>query len=67
MAEPTWYLVFAGSSCDGRGEPDFNTRTTDRLEAIALYRKLVCSPYDFGHVIEVTDTAYKKLRIPENG
>jgi hypothetical protein len=66
MDEPTWYLVFAGSSCDGRGDPDFKGRTTDRLDAISLYRKFVCSSYDFGRIVEVTATTYKQLRIPKN-
>jgi hypothetical protein len=63
MAEPAWYLVFAGSSCDGRGTPSFKKRTFDREEAVASYRAYVCSPYAFGHVIEVTDSTYKHLHL----
>lgn len=61
MAEPSWYLVFTGSSVDGRGIPEFRWRTTDKEEALKFFRTCVSTPYDFGHIAEVTDKTYTRI------
>lgn len=56
----TWYLLFEGSSADGRGNPDYVGRTTDPAAAkkhfrMVDYRK---DPYSTGKVMIVTDSTF---------
>ena len=55
MTNPTWYLLYGGTSIDGRGMGDYIGRTTDKTEAVRHFRKAADSPYSIGHVLVVTD------------
>ncbi len=61
MTEPTWYILYDGLSVDGRGDPDFYKRTTDKQEAIEHWKKCKDNPYSTGKVVAYTDT--KQIRI----
>jgi hypothetical protein len=56
MTEPTWYILYDGSSVDGRGNSDFYKRTTDKQEAIEHWEKCRNDPYFTGKVVAYTDT-----------
>lgn len=50
-----WFLLFGGSSPDGRGEPKFIERTTNKRKAKSHYKKCEKDPYSTGQVMIVTD------------
>lgn len=52
----TWYLLYDGSSADGRGTPRYIGRTLDIGVAMDHYEKCESSPYCTGKVIIITDT-----------
>lgn len=54
----TWFLLFQGSSPDGRGQADFFRRTTDKTEAYEHYKKCRNDPYSNGYVSIATDKMY---------
>ncbi len=54
MSEP-WFLLFGGSSPDGRGEGKYIGRTTDPKAAAWHWRKVHADPYSTGYVLIVTD------------
>lgn len=54
----TWFLLFSGQSCDGRGQPTYMTRTEDVKTAKKHYKECKANPYSFGYVAIVTDTVY---------
>lgn len=54
----TWFLLFSGQSCDGRGIPTYTTRTEDVNIAYKHYKKCKANPYSIGQVAIVTDTTY---------
>ena len=54
----TWFLLFSGQSCDGRGTPTYTSRTEDVEVAHKYYKQCKSNPYSFGHVAIVTDTVY---------
>ena len=58
---PTWYLLYAGVSEDGMGQPNYVGRTTDIDEAKEHYKKVTSSPYSTGKVIAVTDKAVVRI------
>ena len=60
IGEGTWYLLFDGSSPDGRGNPNYIGRTTDKKKAVAHYKKCK-SPYSTGKVIIVTDDRHTQM------
>lgn len=51
----TWYLLYSGSSCDGRGTPKYKERTLNRDYARVFLKKVRSTPYSFGHVIEINE------------
>lgn len=55
----TWYLLYGGTSTDGRGDPKFKGRTTDSKEALKFFKETRKSPYDIGRVIIITETTKK--------
>lgn len=57
---PTWYLLFDGTSVDGRGEGRYIGRTTDPEKAKRHYQKCSENPYSVGHVAIVTDTTMER-------
>ncbi len=57
-----WFLLFDGSSPDGRGYPDYIGRTTNRKEAHKHYRLCKDNPYSTGCVKVATDTEYRLAR-----
>jgi len=52
----TWYLLFGGSSPDGRGEGDYVGRTTDKKVAFKHFNRISKDPYSTGCVKIITDT-----------
>lgn len=55
-----WYLLFDGSSPDGRGEPKYVGRTTHKEEAKKHFNKVESSPYSTGKVMIANDFAYRR-------
>jgi hypothetical protein len=55
MTEPTWYILYDGQSVDGRGNPEFYKRTTDKQEAMEHWKKCKEDPYSIGKVVAYTD------------
>lgn len=53
----TWFLLFDGSSPDGRGPGQYIGRTTDVKAATWHFRKVDGDPYSTGYVLIVSDTA----------
>lgn len=54
MMERRWYLLYSGSSADGRGHPSYVGRTIH--ESIAMEHWKTCtSPYSNGKVVIVDD------------
>lgn len=56
----TWFLLFDGSSPDGRGEGKYVGRTTDVKHATWHFRKVNGNPYSTGYVMIVTETECNK-------
>ena len=56
----TWYLLFDGSSADGRGQGRYIGRTTDKEAARKHYMKCAKDPYSTGRVDIVTDTKIER-------
>lgn len=68
LAEPpapkltSWFLLYGGSSEDGRGNPVYKGRTTQPDVALAFFRKNIKNnPYSTGNVTLVTDTQERQL------
>ena len=54
MNEP-WYILYGGSSVDGRGPGKYVGRTIDVFVAARHYIKISKSPYSTGYVEVITD------------
>ena len=52
---PIWYLLYSGSSEDGRGYPQYTGRTLSKEVAYKHYLEVSKSPYSFGRVIIISD------------
>ena len=57
----TWYLLFDGNSPDGRGEPEFISRTTNKYLARKHYEECSNNPYSIGEVWYVTDKEHNTI------
>jgi hypothetical protein len=55
----TWYLLYDGTSEDGRGTPSYVGRTVQHADAVRFITNRK-SPYWAGHVLVVGDTWEKK-------
>ena len=53
----TWYLLYTGTSTDGRGPGVYVGRTTSKLTAYHHYQTERANPYSTGGVQIVTDTS----------
>ena len=53
-----WYLLFDGSSPDGRGEPKYTGRTTHKAVAKKHFKKVDSNPYSIGRVMIASDFGY---------
>ncbi len=54
----TQYLLYGGSSVDGRGPGEYKGRTTDVNVAAKYYvEEILANPYSIGYVEAVTDTS----------
>lgn len=62
--EPTWYLLYGGSSEDGRGPGVYEGRTTDVSVALKHHKK-IDSPYSTGYITAVTDTICRNVNAEE--
>jgi len=54
----TVYLLFDGTSSDGRGDAKYCGKTGDKTVAVAHYKKCDKNPYSVGKVMVATDTAF---------
>jgi hypothetical protein len=61
MSLPTWYLMFDGSSPDGRGNAEFIGRTEDAEISWKHYAKCCDDPYSTGYVLRVTDSVCERF------
>lgn len=48
-----WYLLYNGTSCDGRGDGEYCGRTMEKYVAIAHLAEVLRSPYNVGRVVAV--------------
>ncbi len=55
MIKEKWYLLYGGSSEDGRGPGRYEGRTVDHQEALLHFIKVKSSPYSTGRVLVITD------------
>lgn len=55
--EHTWFLLFEGSSVDGRGSPKYVGRTIDKHAARTHYINVKNNPYSIGKVEIITDNS----------
>lgn len=53
--EGDWYLLYDGSSVDGRGDPTYKGRTKSKKKAIKHFKEVKSSPYSCGRVVIVND------------
>ena len=53
----TEYLLFDGTSVDGRGHASYTGRTTNPVKALNHYQRCM-NPYSTGYVIILTDTKF---------
>lgn len=60
----TWYLLFGGSSADGRGPGEYQGRTTDREIALRHFKECKNNPYSVGYVLVVTDDRCNHMQSP---
>ena len=58
----TIYVLYGGTSCDGRGNPTYVGRTTDMKEAREHLKKGQSNPYSIGSVWAMTDTEFHMIR-----
>lgn len=56
----TWYLLFDGSSPDGRGELDYKGRTTHKNVAKKHFEKVEGNPYSTGKVMIANDFQFRR-------
>lgn len=62
----TWFLLYGGTSCDGRGQPTYVGRTTCPKKALKHQQMLEKgSPYSLGHVEAITDTSSVRCGLNE--
>ncbi len=54
--EPTWFLLYGGTSEDGRGPGVYIGRTTDKTIAFEHCKNQEENPYATGCVVAFTDT-----------
>lgn len=59
--EPTWFLLYGGTSVDGRGPGTYQGRTTDAALARRHYEQCRRDPYSCGYVMAATDQACWRL------
>ena len=57
---PTWFLLFGGSSPDGRGDPEYVGRTLDADEARKHFLACQKDPYSKGCVKIASDKSYTR-------
>lgn len=60
MSEPTWFLLYGGTSEDGAGPGVYVGRTTDPKVATNHNRNIKRDPYSTGYVLVVTDTQCRR-------
>lgn len=60
---PDWYLLFGGTSEDGRGVPVYKSRTTLPEAALTFYRKEIKAGggYSTGKVEKITDRTIERM------
>lgn len=55
-SQPIWYVLYSGSSEDGRGPGVYWGRTTSTMTALTFYRKNIKNnPHSTGRVVGFTD------------
>jgi hypothetical protein len=61
---PTWFLLYGGTSVDGRGPGQYQGRTTDRAVARRHWDQTRKAPYSVGYVQAVTDSTTRRINVP---
>lgn len=61
----TWYLLFGGSSPDGRGEGGYVGRTIDKKLAFKHFNRISKDPYSTGYVTVITDTSVHRATLED--
>lgn len=56
MERKLWFLLYGGSSADGRGPGRYEGRTDDPEVARAHHEKIRANPYTTGYVQIIDDT-----------
>ena len=59
--EPTWYLLFDGTSIDGMGPASYHGRTTDPTKAYLHKKNCDNNPYSVGYVVVVTEDQHRRV------
>lgn len=57
----TEYLLFDGSSPDGRGDPKFVGRTRDKIAAMEHHLECRANPYSCGKVMTLNEHEFKEF------
>jgi hypothetical protein len=60
-AAPVWYLLYSGSSVDGRGHGVYTSRTIDAVAAARHALACLQNPYATGYVLAVNDVCAVRL------
>lgn len=60
------FVMYFGSSEDGRGTPQYKGRTTDFSIALKHLQRIEKNPYTFGHVTVQSDTCEEFYTSSEN-
>lgn len=60
MTQQPIYVLYGGTSADGRGDPEYQTFTDDWRVAQAFYwAEIHNNPYTTGHVVIMTKSSYR--------
>lgn len=59
------YLLWGGTSGDGRGTPTYVGLTEDKAKALSHACVQASDPYALGHVDIATETTHKRARIQD--
>lgn len=61
MRTDTWFLLYGGSSVDGRGPGIYKGRTADESVAREHHSEISKDPYSTGYVLRVTDSGIEHI------
>lgn len=61
MTDNPWFVLYGGTSVDGKGEGNYCGRTTDVKVAKAHWEKCRGDPYSVGSVWVITDVWNRRI------